>query len=648
MTTRIKAGGVALLIFAFSSVSFGATEYTASTLEELTNALNSASRASGEAVVTIAEGTYDLTEMAKMHSSAKLSVSNGVWGRKMTIQGDPAKTRESVVLDAGRASRVLRVFGWSGSTTTLKNLTIKNGYTTGENGGVATENWGRFNFENCIFEGNQSIQRSSAAGGTGERYFTDCRFNRNVCGGTYGSGGVINDPKGVVGCAFVENGACGDSLKGVAVNASCMITNCVFDSNCNTGRWGCASAVYLTDSGCVVDCTFTNNYFGTSTSGAGAVEIVGEGSVIGSRFFRNRAGGAGAAIRYNASVANPGTISGCTFVSNSISGSANGGAIALFPGLVTNCTFIGNSAYYGGAVYKCTNIVDCIFLGNCSHANDGVQNGGAGYMSVFKDSIITNNSGTYMSGAFSKCSAYRCKIGDNKVVNSQSQRTVEANDSYFEDCELFGLRYFGTGWFNCGFNRCAVQDNVFVGGYGYMIGGTLSVTNTLFLRNEMYRMFNSYAANYDNTIVNCTFVSNTYDILATSGSGSPTLRVFNNLFVGTKTRTWTSNDDLGQVFSGSVFSNNYISTSQPYVGGSNINARAASAPKPRLMMDRDPLHPYAPDRKSALLGAGLVEDWMADSLDLAGNERLTDGKVAIGAYETTDRGPFPGVLLIIR
>ena len=642
--------GSALLAFAVVHAALGATEYTASTLEELTNALNSASRASGEAIVTIAEGVYDLSEMAKMHSAAMLSVSNGALGRKVTIQGDPAKTRDQIVLDAGRKGRVMRVYAYGNTTAvvTLRNLTIKNGYASGECGGVVTENYGRFNFENCVFEGNHATVRSSAAGGSGDRYFTNCLFKRNICGGDYGGGGVINDPKGVVGCTFVENGAYGDQIKGAVVNASCQITNCVFDSNCNTGRWGCASAVYLAGSGRVVDCTFTNNYFGTSTSEAGAVEIVGEGSVIGSRFFRNRAGGAGAAIRYNASVTNPGTISGCTFVSNSISGSANGGAIALFPGLITNCTFIGNSAYYGGAVYKCTNIVDCIFLGNCSHANDGVQNGGAGYISVFRDCVITNNVGTYMCGAFSKCSAYRCKIGDNKVVNSQSEHTVEANDSYFEDCELFGLRYFGTGWLNCGFNRCVVRDNVFTGGYGYMIGGTLSVTNTLFLRNEMYRMFNNSAADYDNTIVSCTFVSNKYDILVHPASGTATMRVFNNLFVGTKTRTWTSNDDLGQVFAGSVFSNNYISTSQPYIGGSNINARASGAPKPRLMMDRDPLHPYAPDRKSVLLGAGLVEDWMADALDLAGNERLSDGKVAIGAYETTDRGPFPGFSIIFR
>ena len=650
MTTRIKAGGVALLIFAFSSVSFGATEYTASTLEELTNALNTVSTASGEAVLTIAEGTYDLSAMPNMHSSAKLSVAVSTTRRMVTIQGDPAVSRDNVVLDAGRAGRVMRLYAYGDTTAvvTLRNLTIKNGYTTDECGGVVTENWGRFNFENCVFEGNQAVRRSSAAGGTSDRYFTNCLFKRNVCGGTYGSGGVIDGPKGVTGCQFVENGAYEDQLKGVAVSASCTITNCIFDSNCNTGRWGCSSAVYLTGSGRVIDCTFTNNYFGSSVSEGGAVEIAGSGSVIDCRFFNNRAGVAGAAIRYNASVTNPGTISGCKFVGNSASGSSgHGGAIAQFPGLITNCTFIGNKAYYGGAVYSCTNIVDCVFAGNYSYGNTGTQNGGAGYMCTFYDSVITNNIGCYMSGAFSKCSAYGCKIAGSTVELKQNEHVVVANDSYFEDCELFGLSTFGTGYIDCGFNRCVIRDNPFNTGYGYFIGGKIAITNSLILRTTAYRLFNNYSEGFDNAIVNCTLVSNKYDILVHPASGA-TMRVVNNLFVGNKTRSWTSDDDIGQAFASSVYSNNYISTTQAYTGGGNINARSASAPKPRLMLDKDPLHPYAPDRKSALLGAGLVEDWMADSLDLAGNERLTDGKVAIGAYETTDRGPFPGVLLIIR
>ena len=649
MTMKITVGGAALLVFAVLSVAFGATEYNVSTLEELTNTLNTVSQTSGETIVTIAEGVYDLSEMTKMHSAAMLSVSNGTLGRKVTIQGDPAKTRDQIVLDAGRSGRVMRVYAYGNTTTavTLRNLTIKNGYTSGECGGVKTENWGRFNFENCVFEGNQSIQRSSAVGGTSDRYFTNCLFRRNICGGGYGSGGVIDGPKGVVGCTFELNGVYGDQIKGAVVSASCQITNCVFDSNCNTGRWGCASAVYLTGSGSIVNCTLTNNYFGSSTTEGGAVEITGSGSVVKCRFYNNKAGDNGGAVRYNAT-GTPGVISGCTFVNNSATGTKCGGGVALFPGLITNCTFVGNSGYYGGAIAYCSNIVDCVFAGNKAVANDGAQNGGAGYMSVFKDCVITNNSGTYMCGAFSKCSAYRCKIGDNKVVNSQGQRTVEAKESYFEDCELFGLSSYGTGFYSCGFNRCVFLDNVYTSGYGYFVGDSISVTNCLFLRNTANRMFNSYRADYDNVIINCSFIDNTYDIFAHTASASATMRVFNNLFVGTKTRSWASDDDFGQVFSGSVFSNNYISTSQPYIGGSNINARAASAPKPRLMMHRDPLHPYAPDRKSVLNGAGLLEDWMADAIDLAGNERLFDGKVSIGAYETTDRGPLPGFRIIFR
>ena len=253
-----------------------------------------------------------------------------------------------------------------------------------------------------------------------------------------------------------------------------------------------------------------------------------------------------------------------------------------------------------------------------------------------------------MCGTFSKCSAYGCKIGGSVVKNSQDARTVVANDSYFEDCELFGLSKFGTGYMNCGFNRCVIRDNPYDTGYGYFIGGKIAVTNTLILRTDAYRMFNGYVNGFDNAIANCTLVSNKYDILVHPATNTATMRVFNNLFIGTKTRTWTSNDDIGQAFASSVFSNNYISTTQAYNGGGNINARSASAPKPRLMMERDPLHPYAPDRKSALNGAGLVEDWMLAALDLAGNTRLTDGRVAIGAYETTDRGPAPGVVIIFE
>lgn len=628
--------------------STGATEYTVSTLDELTNTLDLVSRSSGETVVTIDAGVYDLSDMVKMHSSAMLSVSNGAWGRKITIQGDPAADRGDIVLDAGQAGRVLWMYGFAGSTTTLKHLTVRNGLsTTGKNGGVQTTNWGVFRFEDCVFGHNRALNGSSAAGGTGERYFTDCLFLGNTIGSDYGNGGVIDDPKSVSGCVFRGNGAYGDQMKGVCVKASCVITNCVFDSNCNTGRWGEASAVYLSGSGSCVDCTFTNNTWGSSTTKGGALVLAEGASAVRCRFIGNAGSlAAGGAIAYVAGDASPGKIDACDFTGNKTAGTAYGGAVANFPGLITNCTFAGNSAYYGGAVFSCTNIVDCVFAGNNAIGITRLENGGAGYKSVFYGCTVTNNVGKDMSGAFSDCRVYRSKVGMNRVVNSPGERTVESDDTYFEDCELFGLRTFGIGYNKCGFNRCVIRDNVLAGGYGYLFNGVTAVTNCLILGNGVYRMFNSFPYGADNAIVNCSFVSNRYDILATHASPTSTLRVVNCLFHGNGTRTWAHDDDIGQYFATTVFSNNYISTAQTYPGDGNIDARAASAPKPGLMLARDPVHPYAPNRRSVLNGAAILEPWMASAVDLAGNPRLTEGKAAIGAYETMD--PVPGSLLLVR
>ena len=44
-------------------------------------------------------------------------------------------------------------------------------------------------------------------------------------------------------------------------------------------------------------------------------------------------------------------------------------------------------------------------------------------------------------------------------------------------------------------------------------------------------------------------------------------------------------------------------------------------------------HPYTPNLKSPLREYGMVLDWMVDAIDLAGNLRLRDGKVDVGAYQ---------------
>lgn len=650
MLTRLLA---AAFLLCAASASRADNTYTASNIDELTNALSLISRdtSSTPVVLTIAKNTYDLSTIEKMHPSAWLCVSNQTWAKKLTIQGDPSVSRDEVVIDACGVRRALFLYSWSGSTTTLKNLTIKNGYTSGNYAGVQTDNWGSFYFENCVFEGNRcGGGHGAAAGGTSNKYFANCLFRLNTCGGASGSGGVVDSPNSIANCTFIDNGVYGDQIDGAVLKATCLVTNCVFDSNINTGRWGKSSALYLSGNGSAIDCVFTNNTFGTSpsTTHGGAIDLVGTGSVIKCKFYYNKAGGNGGAISWHGSaVEDFGKISDCTFIGNLASGTTSGGAISSFPGLITNCTFIANQGNQGGAVYFCTNVRDCVFAANYSHRQQGDNNGGAGYGSTFYDCVVTNNIGWYQSGAFSSCKAYRCKVGANRVSGSQHQRTVEADNSYFEGCELFEVRNYGVGWMNCGFNRCVFRDNVFTNGYGYFIGGNTAVTNCLFIRNKMYRVLSGCPKDCDNAFLNCTLVSNKYDLIAMPNSSS-TVRFVNNLFFGNGTRSWSTDDDIGQSFDNLVFTNNYISTTQSYSGSGNINARSASAPKPRFMLSRDPEHPYALSRKSELNGAGCLEDWMSDAIDLAGNERLTDGKVAIGAYETTDRGPFPGYLILVK
>lgn len=648
MIRKMQQCFVAFVCCAFSSIAVSAYGEMVSTVEELTNALNQVSTAKTNAVITIAANVYKLGSISKMHDWAMLSVSNGNWGRKITIQGDPEQSRDKIVLDAEQAGRVLRIFGYSGSTTTLKNLTIRNALTSSSHGGVKTEEYGAVRFENCVFEGNHAQNGGAAAGGATDEYYIDCLFSCNRLGGGWGSSGVIDAPKSVSGCRFVGNEIYGDQIKGGCVKASCMITNCVFDSNCNTGRWGEATAVYLTDSGSCVDCTFTNNYWGSSTTKGGAVVLSGSASVVECRFYDNTGSlVAGGAISYIKSDTPPGKIESCIFAGNKTSGTANGGAVANFPGMITNCTFIGNTGYYGGAVYACSNVIDCVFACNTAGSKTASQNGGAGYLSVFFDCVITNNVGQEMSGSFSSCSVYRSLVGGASVLNLQTNRTVEADNTYFEDCELFGLEIFGVGFNNCGFNRCLIRDNILSNGYGYLIAGNIAVTNSLLLRNTAYRMFHDYQEGFDNNIVNCTFVSNTYDILAHAfTNGNPSLRVVNNLFVDTKTRTWSADDDVGEFYKGSVYSNNFISTTQNIVGYGNLNVKENSRLKPSLMLTRDPMHPFTPRRHSVLNGAGIVEEWMRTATDFAGNPRLTDGRVTIGAYEANNY--YKGTQIIFR
>ena len=283
------------------------------------------------------------------------------------------------------------------------------------------------------------------------------------------------------------------------------------------------------------------------------------------------------------------------------------------------------------------------------HAGAIYANGG-----LIVDSVFTNNyAGSSTGGGAFDCRLYRCVIGNNYATRSRTERTQEGTSTYYEDCEMIGGSPFGVCFNNCGFNRCHLHDysmtNATYGtGYGYFISGKIAITNCLFRNIYTSRFTSNYAWNFDNAMVNSTLVDCTYDWLTTdcSGEGTLSMTFVNNLFQGIKTRTWAHDDDVGQVFNGMVFKNNFISTSLKITGEGNLNCKTDPQLKAKLMGDRDPERPYGPRHNSVLVGAGVVKDWMSEATDFDGHPRLSGGKVAIGAFESVE--PILGALLILR
>ena len=585
---------------------------------------------------------------------------------KLTIQGDPEVGRDEIVIDAGGKGRALYVDYYTNASIIFQHFTIRNGYRAGSGGALSVAGWAYFTYRDCAFIGNYGKGSSATVNlyqGNWHKLY-DCLFEANVTEGTAGSGGVRYPPHTadlISGCRFVANTNWCDSCNGGVLRSNCTITNCAFVGNVfgnkagTLGRYGYAGAIYATG-GLIVDSVFTNNYAGSSTGG-GAIALYGKADILNCDFYGNYTDKnnfhGGAILDKCADATTNAVISGCTFTTNRATGFSACGAVASFKGLLTNCTFVANESYYGGAVYDCTNVVDCVFASNYSSGDSGENGGGAGFKSTIYDSVITNNSAKYKAGGAYGCKLYRCVVGNNYATGSRTQRTQEGEDVYYEDCEMIGGSPFGVCFNSCGFNRCYVHDYnltnaVYGTGYGYFIGNKIAITNCLFKNIYTSRFISTYDANYSNTMVNSTLVDCTYDWLATDSGGSGTLSMafVNNLFQGIKTRTWANDDDVAELKPGMTFTNNFLSTTQPIKGEGNLNCKKDKTLKPKLVGERDPERPYGPRHNSILVGAGVVQDWMAGATDFDGHPRLTDGKVAIGAFESTD--PVPGALLFLR
>ncbi len=197
-----------------------------------------------------APGTGTITLKSGVHLMGGYDLSN--W--------DVRTTDASATIISGEGT--VRCMSGSGltSATTVEDLTIKKGYTSGYGAGLSLESSSP-TILNCVFTSNQA----NNYGGGISNYNSSptinyCTFISNV-GAVQGGGGIsdYNSFPTINNCAFTSNGA---SSGGGILNdsSSPAISNCVFTSNLSSFSNNGGGGIYnVSSSPTISNCTFNSN-----------------------------------------------------------------------------------------------------------------------------------------------------------------------------------------------------------------------------------------------------------------------------------------------------------------------------------------------------------------------------------------------------
>jgi predicted outer membrane repeat protein len=368
------------------------------------------------------------------------------------------------------------------------------------------------------------------------------------------------------------------------------INNCIFSDNVasvpsseSSTNGGAGAAMLLVGaSPTISNCTFSDN---TATYGAAGAIYDFDGSsptILDSTFTGNTATNAGGAI-YNYLYANP-SLSGCTFTDNS---AESGGAILSNDYCLmslANCTFTNNQATdgYGGAVFNELN-------------SDGSISG----------CTFTTNTADQVGGA---------------MFNYQSSPSVL-------DCS-FNANDAGAGGaiYNFSSSSPSFINCLFVGNSGDFFGGSGGA------------IYND--TDCSPTLLDCTFADNAAGLFDAPGGAifdhSDSNPVITNCILWNDYANPTGeiyNDD-----STSVPVVTYSDVDGGYTGTGNIDSDPLFVADPNLADDNYGNLQLQPGSPCANSGDTAAIDAAGITTDLAGNPRVVDGIVDMGAYEVQSFG----------
>ena len=439
--------------------------------------------------------TINLNEDYKFNSSSDADLIGGnVISKNLTIAGD-----NKSCIDGGNAARLL--FIGSNCSVVLKDLTLKNGYSSNEGGAIFLCSNSTLTLINCVFLNNK-VYNSNGGALFGQKEtnieINKCTFSNNtsiresdlewvqfkkgmgsaVC---VSIGSIVN----MYDSVFKSNNAYLSTILVVSYDdvdedtSRLYVKRCLFENNTS---FSCG-VIYLDELGIgeIADSVFRNNL--AESSGATLILDASYSAVVKNCLFDRNVGEKGGAIHikvYDYSCRSNVSVMDCNFTGNFAS--VYGGAIFSKYGLaeISNCNFMDNRAgECGGAIFtklSDLNLLDSSFdkneapYGGAIYIKDGNasimnskfsqskadNNGGAIYVKsskfILSDSVFDKSSASYGGAIFirdSTASVMDSKFNNNEATNkggaifSKIQTITSNNCNYISNVAPKGSNVYG-------------------------------------------------------------------------------------------------------------------------------------------------------------------------------------------------------------
>ena len=485
----------------------------------------------------------------------------------------------------------------------------------------------------CEIFGNSANKGGGVSGSSCE----GCTITNNVATGAYGGGGGSGGT--YTNCVISGNSA----VKEGGGLYNCVAVDCRIYGNTAAIGGGCGS-------GSFTGCTITNN-LATGATGGGCNGgtytncLIAGNSLLSTSTRTVYAGGL-----YN------GTAVGCTIVSNTVGtlssdsvGSSYGGGASgsqIFDSFVGyNQTTGGVYAAFGGGLYY-GSASNCLIVGNAAWGAKENQGGGANGTAL-TNCIVRNNMAAIGTG-LNYGSAYGCVFSNNVSKTSASAYVLRRPDR-IENSDVVGLCMMNCWAKDSRFVNftngayIAEGENIHVSGYFPCTASTgtellqmaPSLTNCLVANNQWPGRLFGCSATKGIDLVNCTIADNdAYMTFSSTTSGTPAIAE-NCIFVGNTYESAPRNLWYAKTANNVRLSNCLIGSGRQTEAAPTYEANTITTDSAHFVGGDGPDR-YSLRYGSPARGKGMVQDWMADALDIrqdAAFPRLRDGLVDIGCYQ---------------